>query len=1104
MKRKIAILLSAMMVTSAMPMTASAAQLKGDTVLNAAFPKADKTIDPNYSSISYKKGESLTASQLKDRQSVLKINLINDGTAGNIPAGSTFKITLENGKFDKDKGQFYQYVNTNNGKVVTYDEAIKSASTLTQVFENIVSTNYEKPEYGWQSTSTTPTNITSGQNGSVLTQIDRVQKVVNGAKTSFNPIGNDSPNATYKIKINGEKVVITDGVAVDGNQDGTVLFEQDMTNDNGSGYIKIFNLINDTNYANVDFLKLQMQKEYIEQESGRNREVELPHIPYYLTIDNDTTATVTLPVEITDKDKKVSIINNATKRFTKGTSETLIGDMNGTTNKYSVAKIKSSNQATLGTTEDVNSGATTTTADTYIAIPLGAVIADSDEPIKVSVDGGYTDKVISGSYSVTKDDLKGSTQLVFPTSSIRRFDENVMLEPIIIRENVRNTIGKTNKKDTAEVIVRLSGGFKFKNTKAEIEATDRPAKDYKFIKDNSNNVVGWNNGTTKISAEMVNDSTIKFTLKGLGGNRNRPIGFSFEGLQVEPINDKNFGDVTFNVSGDGINSQSTVVAKREQLGFKLETTKDPKDIIVGRHYVPNNFGFGGTDGDIKTNGTKKNGTMLEENNKTVEIKFSEAIPNTLVTSRSLDFNLPEGVKLVDADIYDTKNFTGLDEKDFEIINNGRTLRLNGAKKGEYTVPNRDNKVAEFKMTLDLSVAPSFTGDIKLGVTGGGESKTVETVIAKAKQPFEVKTTTTKANLGYQDYNTADITITETAPGMFLENKDVVLKLIAPYGTSELGFSDAKFEISGGELQVKNSDFKVGSYGTDKDKKDGAITFRVDRASYKNPSTITIKDVKVGTTRSVPFGSYDLSLAGDAVINNYASKIKDTDKYNLETTLQAETNGSDRAKLYMQNNNDAFIVKDYVNVITEPGTFDQVVKVSVGEKTILLGDQAIDMDVAPYIQASSNSTMVPLRFVSVALGVDTANASNADQSSKIAFDTNTKTTTIYYGAGTGQKIIQFQAGSNIMTVDGTRIPMEFGVKAEIKDGRMFVPFRALGQALGVTVDWDADTRTAIYNKEHGRNYKMMETTTETTTAAASTTESTTASDTTTETTTAAKN
>ena len=49
----------------------------------------------------------------------------------------------------------------------------------------------------------------------------------------------------------------------------------------------------------------------------------------------------------------------------------------------------------------------------------------------------------------------------------------------------------------------------------------------------------------------------------------------------------------------------------------------------------------------------------------------------------------------------------------------------------------------------------------------------------------------------------------------------------------------------------------------------------------------------------------------------------------------------------------------------------------------------------------------------------------------------------------------------MTINNNPQIMENGVKAEIKDSRMFIPFRALGRALGVQVDWNAETKTAIY-------------------------------------------
>ena len=38
----------------------------------------------------------------------------------------------------------------------------------------------------------------------------------------------------------------------------------------------------------------------------------------------------------------------------------------------------------------------------------------------------------------------------------------------------------------------------------------------------------------------------------------------------------------------------------------------------------------------------------------------------------------------------------------------------------------------------------------------------------------------------------------------------------------------------------------------------------------------------------------------------------------------------------------------------------------------------------------------------------------------------------------------------------------GVIPEIKNGRMFVPFRVLGEALGAEVNWIAESKTACFN------------------------------------------
>ena len=133
-----------------------------------------------------------------------------------------------------------------------------------------------------------------------------------------------------------------------------------------------------------------------------------------------------------------------------------------------------------------------------------------------------------------------------------------------------------------------------------------------------------------------------------------------------------------------------------------------------------------------------------------------------------------------------------------------------------------------------------------------------------------------------------------------------------------------------------------------------------------------------------------------------------------------------------------------------------VKVTIGKKAVIVGATSYGVDVAPYIQTSSSSTLVPLRVVAIAiLGEDPQNADSL--SSIVKWDGTTKTATII----AGNDVINFTAGSDTMIVNGTAQLMDNGVKAEITDARMYVPFRALGKALGVQVDWDSTTKTATY-------------------------------------------
>ncbi len=141
---------------------------------------------------------------------------------------------------------------------------------------------------------------------------------------------------------------------------------------------------------------------------------------------------------------------------------------------------------------------------------------------------------------------------------------------------------------------------------------------------------------------------------------------------------------------------------------------------------------------------------------------------------------------------------------------------------------------------------------------------------------------------------------------------------------------------------------------------------------------------------------------------------------------------------------------------EDNAIAKEVRVSIGSNIISVGDAEFIVDAVPYIQHESSSTLIPLRFVAIAISGE--NIVNADTSSIIGWDANSKTASVNAKGHT----VSYTSGSNVMTVDGKAVTMDNGVKAEIKDGRMYIPFRALGNALGVKVDWDADTKTAIFS------------------------------------------
>ena len=121
-------------------------------------------------------------------------------------------------------------------------------------------------------------------------------------------------------------------------------------------------------------------------------------------------------------------------------------------------------------------------------------------------------------------------------------------------------------------------------------------------------------------------------------------------------------------------------------------------------------------------------------------------------------------------------------------------------------------------------------------------------------------------------------------------------------------------------------------------------------------------------------------------------------------------------------------------------FADGVSVSVNDNVI--DAQAVIMD---------SRTLVPVRGVFEELGYT------------VDWDAETKTATL-----SGKKTVVIQSGSTSFSVDGEEVTPE--VPQQIIEGRFMLPLRAVGEAIGADVDWDAETKTVII-KEHKGGLKI---------------------------------
>ncbi|MDE6182060.1 MAG: hypothetical protein K2F59_02490 [Eubacteriales bacterium] len=119
--------------------------------------------------------------------------------------------------------------------------------------------------------------------------------------------------------------------------------------------------------------------------------------------------------------------------------------------------------------------------------------------------------------------------------------------------------------------------------------------------------------------------------------------------------------------------------------------------------------------------------------------------------------------------------------------------------------------------------------------------------------------------------------------------------------------------------------------------------------------------------------------------------------------------------------------------------------AIGQAKVYVGGTYEPLDVAPYIQTKTNSTMIPLKYVATVLNIPENN---------VVFNAKNKTVTITKG----NDVLEFFVNSNSYKKNG--VTFNGNGIVEIKGGRTFVPLRSLANAFDLYVEWDGYLKEAI--------------------------------------------
>ena len=727
---------------------------------------------------------------------------------------------------------------------------------------------------------------------------------------------------------------------------------------------------------------------------------ENPEATYTLTLDNaDWNSFGVDSFAITTDDG--TFYNDAAATFTKRNGGAKLEDVDGNEVKVDT-KVVDTDEVEITLTGKMQRGwvfavEMNSTMDKITKGKTATVTVDSDD---VTITNG--DDLVYASV-----EGKGIKASVKDTVDIAT-EEIAELEEIKVEPTVGDNFGAVvADEDKAELTLRLPSGYEF----AKKDTTDNLKV----------------NGIAKGSVAEIEDDEITIKASDLDLTTDT---WKITGLWVEAATAKAGATGTVKIALTGSDTVTVEAIKVVDYGVVMSVDEDADVPVI----------YSGVDVD-------NTGITDDSDHVSLDVTVEETFVGAFDEKKDLTFTLPDGVYVAGADGVDSDGTDFLSEDQFKAAYDEGDRNSFVFKKR--TMEESTDDKYETNFTLTLVADPNFEGDVVLKMEGDGV-ETQEVTIAKFVKPFTVEAQQNDMQIDYRNTEIpTSVVIKEAEAGLWDKDTDFKLAL------DKIEFDDdAKVTVddkSGMEIKTVKT-------------KGGAVSFEVDSKSDDEPAAITVSGLTLYMDRNLPAGAYDLEVASVKMlgIDVLASDYDEDD----DVEIVAKDAGLLRQEVYAKETvadgddtiadvNDDFVSytakAGFVNIVTagreDTDSFTTKVVVPVGEKYIVSGENKVEIDVPAYINANGY-TMLPLRAVAVALGINTNN---------VLWDQNTRTATIMYGS----KIINMTYGQKVVYVNGAMIPATASV--EIKDNRMFLGMRDLGNALGVTdITWDQATKTATLN------------------------------------------